>query len=397
MNDPTKDASRFRIGINTLAENPFAPSGATNYMVGFLDALKRIDSHNQYYLFISPRNREQFSSCEEAGNFTFVNCHYSNENRYCRVLAEQFVLPYHAARVKLDVVHSHSNVVPFVGGTPSVVNIKTTHHFHTPQSIPFARSMYRHVMHRMSVNKASRIIVSSTATKEDVVKFYGVSPEKVDVVFEAAGESFTTCPDITSLRSRLFGEYSINGRYVLFVSTLWDYKNADGTIRAFARVASAQSDLSLVITGHDYEGAKARLQELAGKLGVGHKVLFLGHVPNQELPALYQGALVFVYPSFYETFGLTVVEAFKCGCPVVTSNVGSLPEVSGGAAILIEPSNVDAIANAIQALASDEALRNERIQRGLQRGAEFSWDRTARETFDVFKRVVVARAFAEAA
>jgi glycosyltransferase involved in cell wall biosynthesis len=366
-------------------------------MVGFLDALKRIDSQNQYYVFVSPRNREQFSSCRNAGNFTFVNCHYSNENRYCRVLAEQLLLPYQAAKVKLDVVHSHSNVLPFFGGTPSVVNIKTTHHFHTPQSIPFARSLYRHVMHRMSVNKASRIIVSSTATKEDVVRFYGVSPEKVDVVFEGGGESFTTCSDITSLRSRLLAKYGINGRYVLFVSTLWDYKNADGTIRGFARVAAAHPDLLLVIAGNDYEGAKARLQELASKLGIGHRVLFLGHVPNQELPLLYQGALVFVYPSFYETFGLTVVEAFKCGCPVITSNVGSLPEVSGGASILIEPSSVDAIADAVAALARDEAFRNERIQRGLQRGAEFSWDRTARETLAVFERVALSEPAAGAA
>jgi len=307
------------------------------------------------------------------------------------------MLPYHAARSRLDVVHSHSNVVPFLGTTPSVVNIKTTHHFHTPQSIPLARSLYRRLMHRMSVRKARRIIVSSSATKQDVVKFYGVAPGKVDVVFEAAGENFSPAPDMSSVRSRLLGNYGIAGRYVLFVSTLWDYKNADGTIRAFAQVAAACPDLSLAIAGNDYEGARARLERLASELGMGRRVRFLGQVPNLELPLLYQGALAFVYPSFYETFGLTVVEAFKCGCPVITSNAGSLPEVSAGAAILVEPSKVETIAEAIRALAGDQAFREEQVRRGLQRGTEFSWERTARETLQVFERVAMAESLADAA
>jgi glycosyltransferase involved in cell wall biosynthesis len=387
----------LRIGINTLAENPSAPTGATNYMVGFLAALRKVDPFSQYYLLVSPQNRGQFSCCEDAENFRFVNCYYSNENRYWRVLAEQLLIPYHSFRTHLDLVHSHSNVLPLLAPSRSVVNIKTTHHFHTPEAIPLARSLYRHTMHRMSAYKANRIIVSSSAAKEDVVKFYGVLPEKIDVVFEAAGENFTVCLDSAALESYLLQQYHIKGEYVLFVSTLWNYKNAEGTVRAFARVATAHPDLSLVIVGSDCEDAQSHLQKLATELGIGAGVRFLGHIPNHKLPALYQGALAFVYPSFYETFGLTIVEAFKCGCPVIASKRGSLPEVSGGAGILVEPSDIDAIANGIRALAENEALRDEYVQRGLKRGAEFSWTRTARETLSVFERVAPGPHGAEAA
>ena len=169
-------------------------------------------------------------------------------------------------------------------------------------------------------------------------------------------------------------KYGVRRPFVLFVSSLWPYKNCEGLIRAFAHARAELGGHQLVVVGPGrdttYTGG---LRALAADLGVADDVVWVGGVPLAETADFYRAADVFVYPSFNETFGLPLLEAMACGTPVMTSNVSSMPEVASDAALLVDPYDVDALARGIARLLSDQALRDTLVARGFTRARQFSW------------------------
>jgi glycosyltransferase involved in cell wall biosynthesis len=298
---------------------------------------------------------------------------------------QQSVLPIHSQRLGLDVLFSPGNVCPLWGSFRRVLKINTLHHYIVPQLVGRTRSVYRRLAFATSARRADRIIANSAATKVDICKWMGVPDDKISVVLEASYGFYgaRSANETQSVCTR----YGIRGNYLLFVSNLYAYKNVETLIRAFAKLDEDNfGDYEVVIAGRDYNSYQAQLEMLAAGLNVATRVRFLGFVPPEELPFLYSGARVFVYPSLMETFGKPLVEAMSCGVPVVASNTSSIPEVVGNAGILVHPQDVEAMSRAIRDAATNVSLRDELRQRGFERARKFTWAASANDTLRVIEQ-----------
>jgi glycosyltransferase involved in cell wall biosynthesis len=293
-----------------------------------------------------------------------------------------------------------AHVIPFVVRArrlpPSVVTIHDLGHRHVPDAHTWQQRQYLEWSTRWSTHAAARVIAVSRATAGDLVEAYGVDSRKIDVIYEAAvpvGQPAGSLPGPlpNSLQAQLPRPYA------LYVGTIQPRKNLLRLAQAYARlVQTAAVEWDLVLAG----GMGWRSDEVVAgidALGLPDRIHRLGYVPEHALPPLLQGARLFCYISLFEGFGLPLLEAQSAGVPVMTANNSSLPEVAGDAAILVDPTDVDAIADAMLRLSRDESLRQELIAKGHANVARFSWHKAARETFAVLLRAAGVNPSAAAA
>jgi glycosyltransferase involved in cell wall biosynthesis len=237
--------------------------------------------------------------------------------------------------------------------------------------------------------QADLVIATSENTRRDVIKHLGVPPERVHVVHAAAGEQFRPIKDASAVAT-VTHRYGLEpNRYLLTVGTLEPRKNQKRLVEVFHVLSQreAAQGLKLVLAGRKgwlYDDLFRRVEEL----GLREHVVFTGAVPEQDLPALMNGALLFIYPSLYEGFGLPVLEAMACGVPVITSNVSSLPEVAGDAAVLVNPCDVQELAEAIQHLITNRETRQALREKGFAQAGRFSWERAAVETLQMYSALI---------
>jgi glycosyltransferase involved in cell wall biosynthesis len=299
-----------------------------------------------------------------------------------------------------DVLFVPSHVLPLVHPQRSVVTVHDLGYHYYPEAHTLFQNVYLRWSTRHNVHAASRILADSEATRQDLVRYYRVAPERIVVVYPGRDEALVRVTDpaaVASVRAR----YNVSGPYVLYVGTLHPRKNLVRLVQAFASVIRSQSrpagepdadppsglsDLQLVLAGKKgwlFDDIAAQI----GKLGLDGRVVLAGYVPPGDLPALMSGASAFAYPSLYEGFGLPVLEAMACGTPVVCANASSLPEVAGGAALMVDPLDVDSLAQGLVAVLTDEGLRQGLVERGLVQIRCFSWHRCAQETLRVLEDV----------
>ena len=281
-----------------------------------------------------------------------------------------------------DVVHATNYFLPPTRRARRVLTIHDLAFAAVPEVCPvdkvgpFAGDLGRFA------READAVIAVSEATKRDVVRFFDVSPEKIAVVHHGKGEHFRPV-ERDEAADWLRSEYKIEGPFFLFVGTIEPRKNVAALVQAFANVAKEMPH-ALVLIGGGGRGA-GEVLALAEQLGVGDRVVRPGYVDAGELPWFYSGAEAFVFPSHYEGFGMPVLEAMACGCPVICADNSSLPEVAGGAAELVNATDVDGLAAAMVKVASDQTHRDGLVTRGLARAATFSWERCADETLAVYR------------
>ena len=363
----------MRIGVNTLfLERPETGSG--QYTRHLLEALARVDSTNEYLLF-SPGPAPSIS-----------NTQYPISNR-AKLWFEQVSFP-RACR-HLDLAHVPYLASPLFPTVPTVVTV----HDLIPLILPAYRGsplvrLYTRLV-AAAARKAQAIITVSQASERDIIRCLRVPPERVHVTYEAAGETLQPVEDEAHLAA-IRQKYALPERYLIFLGGFDQRKNVSTLLRAFALLVNKQQQARLVIAGK-LPGRDSPLFpdpcRLVRELGVEKTVIFTGWVPEEDKPALLSGATAFVFPSLYEGFGLPVVEAMACGTPVVASDRSSLPEVVGEGGILVEPTDAEALAEAMEALLVDDALRDELRQRALAQAAKFSWKQTALETLAVYRKV----------
>jgi glycosyltransferase involved in cell wall biosynthesis len=281
-------------------------------------------------------------------------------------------------------------MAPIVNPTWStVVHIKTMHAFTEPASVAPLTRAYRLLSYPRTVKVADSIIINSQSLRTEVLKHLPADPEKLRLIPEAVDHDLFKPGDADAARAHV-RSHGVTKPFILFVSSLWPYKNCDGLLRAFAHARAALGDRQLVVVGPGRdEKYSASLPALAAELGIADDVLFLGGVPLSETVHFYRAADAFVYASFNETFGLPILEAMACGCPVVTSDVTAMPETAGGAAVLCSPSDPVSIAKAI--LEAIGPGRDQLRELGFRRAAEFNWGATAASTLDVYREVADRR------
>jgi glycosyltransferase involved in cell wall biosynthesis len=336
---------------------------------------------------VAPEALDSLSSEPWARAATFVTSPLRSASKPRRVAAEMTWLPLRLRRDRVDLLHSLGTTTPPLCPVPSVVTVLDLIYHHFPETFPRASGLGLRALVPAGARRADRVIAISHAGKRDLVETLGLDPGKVDVVHLGFGMSPAPDPVTeATLRERYrLGDAPI----VLTISAALRHKNLDRLISAFAKLASGR-DVRLVVAGHGGLEQDA-LRAAAQARGVGDQVVFTGWVDDAVVEGLYAAASVFAYPSLLEGFGLPILEAMRRDVPVACSNLSALPEIAGDAAELFDPHDVDAIACSIARLLDDEARRAELVARGRRRWTEFTWERAASATLDVYRRVLEAR------
>jgi glycosyltransferase involved in cell wall biosynthesis len=331
------------------------------------------------YLLIMPQAGEALVDAPSAAKVTPCLKYYS--------LREQVELPRILARHKIDLLHSPHFLLPLVRPCPAVATIHDVVYLACPQDLPSraGRLYYRAMMHASS-RLAARVITDSEHSKNEIVRYLGSDPAKIEVIYPGVDQQFSRVTDparLDAVRSR----YGLDGDYILCVGIYKPRKNHTGLLRAFRHVLESGVSAQLVIAGPMGEGEPV-LRRLAADLGVSDSIVFTGFIDETDLRALYSAARVCVCPSMYEGFGFTVLEAMACGTPVVCSSRTSLPEVAGVAALFFDPHKPEEMAGQLLRALSDVALRAAMIERGWLNVKRFSWAETARQTLAVYHQAL---------
>ena len=371
----------MRIAIDIRTVTPVR-SGVGNYVLNLLEALRRVAPQHQYFLIGLQNNLDTlgWSDEEEQTYRTAI----SHESHPLGDMWEHCWLPRVLERNRVDVLHGPATLIPLrEGAYASVVTVHDLVAFLFPETIPRKYAVYMRWLLTRVVKRADRIISVSYNTKEDLVRILGVDPEKITVVHEAAQPQFRPIKDENKLE-QVRRRYGIPGPFIYHVGNIEPRKNLVRLVKAFMLARQRlHSPVRLVITGQK-GWLTGKLFRSLGGLELGDHVIFTGYVPHQELPLLMNAARAFVFPSLYEGFGLPVLEAMSCGTPVVTSNISSLPEIVGRAAVLVDPNDLDSIAEGMVRVLEDEGLRWKLSAEGLVQARRFSWDKAAQETLRVF-------------
>ena len=295
-------------------------------------------------------------------------------------------LPRAARRAGVDVLHAPAYTAPFWSPAPVVLTIHDVSYERHPQWYPYRRDWARRAFYRRSAHVASRILTVSRFSASEITAAYGIPAERMTVTPLGVDGAFTATNP--GFRSEL--PPGVTAPYLLHVGDLHERRNLAmliGAVLSARRQCQAARGLSLVLVGTDL-GVGDTVCAMAAKAGVADAVVRLGSVNERRLRALYQGSVALAYPSFYEGFGLPLVEAMACGTPVIASNVASMPEVLGDAGLLLDPTDERAWTRAIIDLLGSSETRVRLRKAGLRRAGEFTWERTARLTLDVYRRTV---------
>ena len=297
---------------------------------------------------------------------------------------EQLSVPRALVRERVDLFHAPHYVVSPFTTCPYVVTIHDCIHLRFPQYLPNrAAHHYARVMMRMSARRARRVLTVSQASKDDILYYLKVPAAKVEVIYNALDERLAVVPtpdDVDRVRQR----FLLTSPFILYAGNIKPHKNVDRLIEAYSMMRQRGiQDVKLLIIG-DEISKYPNLRRLVHRFQLHQQVRFLGFVPDATLAVLYRLAAVFVFPSLYEGFGLPPLEAMAAGTPVITSNVSSLPEVVGDAALLIDPMDAGAIADAMARVLEQPELRADLIRRGHERLKAFSWERSVARIRDVY-------------
>ncbi len=375
---------KLRIGIDGRYIQDHFP-GIGRYTYSLARALAKVAPDESFVILHNPtllNTRYDLASLAHFPNIELVRTNVPTFS-----WTEQLRLPLVIGHLSLDICHSPYYIKPYWLPCPSVLTVHDLIPLIYPQELPSpaARCLYR-LTHWLAVHTADHIIAVSEASKHDLVQFFRLSTSKISVVHEAASGHFE--PQSPETIAKVRYKYHLPNRYVLYFGINKPHKNLVRLIEAWSLVIGSLGfdHWSLVIAGREdprYPHARRK----AAELGLQDRVIFLGEVAEADLPALYSGATLFVFPSLYEGFGLPVLEAIACGTPVVCSNTSSLPEIVGEAALTFDPLDVTEMAARIEEVLHNEALQEEMREKGLQQAAKFSWERTAQETLEVYREV----------
>lgn len=382
-NHSTDKRQRLRIGIDATAVPP-NPAGAGTYTLQLTRALVRSDLPAEFFIFADAHVQQLLKLPPD--NRTHV-IRTPSQPPFRRLLWEQLRLPGLARKHKLDVLHSPHYTRPYQLSCASVVTFHDMSTFLYPETHTRARRWFFPLAMRLSARLADALIAVSESTRQDAIRLLGLEPERITAIPHGIGEEFrslTSEPGWEEMKNRLCQKYQIPEAFILYVGTIEPRKNLGLLFNAFANLLQSGLDLHLVLVGQlgwMYQETLAQIQHL----GIGRRLRQLGYLPPADLPAIYNLARVFVYPSLYEGFGLPPLEAMACGTPVITTRTSAMQDLVGEAAWLVRPDDESALTEAIRRMWSDAALRQEYSLRGQRQVAPFSWERTALATWQIYQ------------
>jgi glycosyltransferase involved in cell wall biosynthesis len=384
----------MRIGIDARFLTHPQPGGFKTYTENLIMGLSQVDSENKYILYIDrpPVDTDLIpgtSNCETrivVGDLPTLGMPWR----------EQVQLTRQVAADRIDLFHSPCMTAPLSLRCPLVVTVHDMiwafpkQFSQTTATRSIKRNfmgMYNYFVPSLAAKRAVAIITVSHAARETILKYMKCPPEKVDVTWEAARSSFMKINDDQCLENvrRKFG---LSTRYILGIGSADPRKNIQSLVKAYSLLSDElKNEYHLAIVWTHPRFAEEMSKQITA-LGVLDKIHFMQNVSNEDLVYLYNSASLFVFPSLYEGFGLPILESMSCGTPVAAANNSSIPEISGDAAILFDAKDTQELSQVITQVLTDENVRTTLIQKGLERSATFSWEKCARETLSVYKKVL---------
>ena len=371
------------IGIDARKLKDF---GIGSYIRNLLEAMGRRPEAARYRFRVYARRADRDAMPPLPGNFEVVE-----EDSPGYSLGELTRFAFLLFRDRLDLFHATHYVLPPLR-SHAVVTIHDIIHLLYPQFLPNrAALVYARVMIRRALRRADRIITVSYNSKRDLVDYFGIVPSQVDVIYNGVSPEFR--PDVSEgERDRVARKYGLHRPYLLFLGGEKPHKNVQNVVRAFGEARRMRTDLPHVLAlAGPMPKNPARIDALISALDLSVAIARPGRIEDEDLPGLFAGADALLYPTLYEGFGLPVVEAMACGTPVLTSSTSALQEIAGGYAYLVDPLDVDAIARGILLLATDPKLRADFVELGRKRALDFSWDKAAERTLEVYAEALAGK------
>ena len=371
----------MRIGIDARM---FHKAGIRRYAAELTQHLSKIDQDNEYYVYLSSKRQNNFEELNSNFNVVTIEAPLFS-------LREQLLLVRHCKKNELDVLHTTFDFgVPLYPTTKIVVTVHDA--FFGPLTFfkSFKTRLFYQLLTRYSVHRSDITVVISDFIRRKVLQYIpGVraKADKIRVVQNGVGSEFRSFhhrQEIEQMKQR----YRIKGKYLFCVGSFASRnKNLLRILEAFCNLPlRLRSEYQLVIAG-EFLSTVPEASRVIERLRAEDYIRCLGYVPDDDLPLLYNGAEVFIFPSLHEGFGIPVLEAMACGTPVMTSNVTAMPEIAGGAAMLVDPFNVNEMTNSIREILANENLRKDLSEKGRARAKSFSWLATARKTLDIYEEV----------
>ena len=364
---------------------PKNKTGVGVYLVNLINELSNIDYNNDYYIFVQSDDADSFNI--DKANFNFI---IIDSNKYrktiLRLLWEQLILPKKLKRYNIDILHSPHYTAPIFSKVSKVITFHDMTFYTLPQVHTFFKRLLFKTYMKISSKIADKILTVSKSTAKDVQKILKVNSDKICVTYNAKKDIYRPINDKKKIKEICL-KYKISNDYILFVGTLEPRKNIKTLIKSYSKlIDEINKDIKLVIVGKKGWMYK-EIFKLIKYLEIEEKVIFTGFADLDDLPYLYNGAEMFVYPSIYEGFGIPVLESISCGVPTITSNVSSMPEVIGNAGITIDPTDIIELKNSMKKIIKNDNLKKKLKNLGIKQSKKFTWENCAINTLEVYQKV----------
>lgn len=368
--------------------------GGATYGRCFVDAIAQVDSDNEYIVFVFEEEINYLTYIQQP-NIKIVGIRRLTPlpflkratRKLLRIVNLWPLLRVQARKYNVDFIHfvvlqpqEVDNLDVF---SPYILSQDDVHHEFYPEHFDKSTLDYRKRCYRPWTEKATKLITFSKFARWTIVTKYGIPKERFTVIYHGKGEQFAQEIDRSEVM-RVQSKYDLPERFLFYPATALTHKNHVTLLKAMHLLAERGFKYDLILAGAEHHNYKV-VRDCIVSLGLHDHVCWLGSVSQRDMPALYHASTLMVFPSRYEGFGLPLIEAMACGCPVICSNAACLPEIAGGAALLVEPSDIEGMANAIQKVMTDDALREGLINRGFERASIFSWYETARKAIEVYQ------------
>jgi glycosyltransferase involved in cell wall biosynthesis len=361
------------VGVDASRALADRPTGTETYSRRLIQALLRLESCHRFRLYFRKAPPPDLFPEAELRTISFPR------------LWTHVRLAWEMARHPPDLLFVPAHVLPPIHPRRSLVTIHDLGYLMFPKAHPWQQRLYLDVSTRWNAHAAAHVLTDSRATKSDLITRYGVDPDKITVAYPGTDESLRPVHDAATIEAAK-ARYGIAKAYFLYLGTLQPRKNLRRLVEAFAQFIADHSSFPIQLVLAGQRGwLCAELFEQIEQRGLDRQVRFPGYIAQEDKAALLSGATGFVFPSLHEGFGLPVLEAQSCGCPVITSTTSSLPEVAGDAALLVDPRDSAAIAHAMQRFVNEQKLRSELAERGLVNVDRFSWKACAETVLGVIE------------
>jgi len=385
----------MRIGIDArtiLNPDRGEAIGAGHYAYQLIRHLLEIDRENEYVLFFDFRVRQKDIKKFSRDNVKIKFYPFSDYKKYLPGAYSEILGTATLAKEKLDVLHTTSPMsrIPSTYSGKTVVTIYDLAVVKVPEVFPVLERTKTRTMLSMAISKANKLIAISASTKKDICEIFKCPKEKVQVIYSGFDKRLSEKSDIPRAEVLKRYEMEAEDRYMLFLGTIEPLKNITRLMEAFVvfkkrfQEGGKNFNYKLIMAGKRGWLA-AEYKQLAKDLGIEKEIIFSGYIVGDDLTPLFANADFFVMPSLYEGFGTTVLEALATGVPAIVSNVSSVPEIAGDAAKLVNPLDTKEIAEAMFQFSQDENLKNSYREKGKKQVEKFNWEKTARETLELYK------------